>query len=143
MLFHGNPLLIQGFNTFLPKAYRIDVSADPLDPITIKVTTPMGTPMGTMTKLRSLYPELSRRARFRPSRNATVRSTFSASIRERFSPNGSPCVPSSRSTRIRCHVLSWISQPIDNGRSAFHGQSKQQASRRTANQPNLTMPSST
>ncbi|KAF9055963.1 hypothetical protein BJ165DRAFT_1429814 [Panaeolus papilionaceus] len=42
-LFHGNPLLIQGFNTFLPVGYRIDVSADPLDPNTITVTTPMGT----------------------------------------------------------------------------------------------------
>ncbi|PPQ64081.1 hypothetical protein CVT24_008894 [Panaeolus cyanescens] len=42
-LFHGNPVLIQGFNTFLPVGYRIDVSADPLDPNTITVTTPMGT----------------------------------------------------------------------------------------------------
>ncbi|KAF9567836.1 hypothetical protein CPC08DRAFT_680594 [Agrocybe pediades] len=42
-LFHGNPYLIQGFNTFLPMGYRIDVSADPLDPNTITVTTPLGT----------------------------------------------------------------------------------------------------
>ncbi|KAF8899118.1 hypothetical protein BD779DRAFT_61530 [Infundibulicybe gibba] len=42
-LFHGNPDLIQGFNTFLPFGYRIDISADPLDPNTITVTTPMGT----------------------------------------------------------------------------------------------------
>ena len=42
-LFHGNPYLIQGFNTFLPVGYRIDISADPSDPNTITVTTPMGT----------------------------------------------------------------------------------------------------
>ncbi|KAJ7082535.1 histone deacetylase complex, SIN3 component [Mycena crocata] len=42
-LFHGNPVLIQGFNTFLPVGYRIDVSKNPMDPNTITVTTPMGT----------------------------------------------------------------------------------------------------
>ncbi|KAG7452216.1 uncharacterized protein BT62DRAFT_926424 [Guyanagaster necrorhizus] len=42
-LFHGNPSLIGGFNTFLPAGYHIDVSADPLDPNTITVTTPQGT----------------------------------------------------------------------------------------------------
>ncbi|KAG6919038.1 hypothetical protein DXG01_009748 [Tephrocybe rancida] len=41
-LFHGNPVLIQGFNTFLPVGYRIDIS-DPADPNTITVTTPQGT----------------------------------------------------------------------------------------------------
>ncbi|EAU92595.2 transcription regulatory protein [Coprinopsis cinerea okayama7 len=41
-LFHGNPTLIQGFNTFLPVGYRIDISADPSDN-TITVTTPNGT----------------------------------------------------------------------------------------------------
>ncbi|KAF6754256.1 transcription regulatory protein [Ephemerocybe angulata] len=41
-LFHGNPELIQGFNTFLPAGYRIDISADPHDH-TIIVTTPTGT----------------------------------------------------------------------------------------------------
>jgi paired amphipathic helix protein Sin3a len=51
MLFHGNPLLIQGFNTFLPQGYRIDVSADPHDPNTIKVTTPMGTTTQTTNSL--------------------------------------------------------------------------------------------
>ncbi|KAJ6601223.1 histone deacetylase complex, SIN3 component [Mycena vulgaris] len=41
-LFHGNRELIQGFNTFLPLGYRIDVSRNPLEPHTITVTTPMG-----------------------------------------------------------------------------------------------------
>ncbi|KAJ2925668.1 hypothetical protein H1R20_g11426, partial [Candolleomyces eurysporus] len=40
-LFHGNPALIQGFNTFLPQGYRIDISPD--HDHTITVTTPMGT----------------------------------------------------------------------------------------------------
>ncbi|KAJ7603117.1 histone deacetylase complex, SIN3 component [Roridomyces roridus] len=39
-LFHGNPSLIQGFNTFLPLGYRIDVSHSDH---TITVTTPTGT----------------------------------------------------------------------------------------------------
>jgi len=42
-LFKGHPVLIQGFNTFLPVGYRIDVSTDPLDPTSITVTTPTGT----------------------------------------------------------------------------------------------------
>lgn len=41
-LFLGYPTLIQGFNTFLPVGYRIDIS-DPLDSNTITVTTPLGT----------------------------------------------------------------------------------------------------
>lgn len=39
-LFKGYPVLIQGFNTFLPQGYRIDCTNNPDDPI--KVTTPMG-----------------------------------------------------------------------------------------------------
>ncbi|CAH1832939.1 unnamed protein product [Saccharomyces cerevisiae] len=40
-LFRGYPILIQGFNTFLPQGYRIECSSNPDDPI--RVTTPMGT----------------------------------------------------------------------------------------------------
>ena len=40
MLFHGNPYLIEGFNTFLPPGYHINASADPS---LITVTTPLGT----------------------------------------------------------------------------------------------------
>lgn len=43
MLFHGNSDLIQGFNTFLPPGYRIEVSNDPNEPNLITVTTPSGT----------------------------------------------------------------------------------------------------
>ncbi|PCH34038.1 hypothetical protein WOLCODRAFT_94711 [Wolfiporia cocos MD-104 SS10] len=43
MLFRGNPYLIQGFNTFLPPGYRIELSADPRNADTITVTTPSGT----------------------------------------------------------------------------------------------------
>ena len=43
MLFHGNPYLIEGFNTFLPPGYHINASADPRDPGLITVTTPLGT----------------------------------------------------------------------------------------------------
>ena len=39
MLFHGNPALIQGFNTFLPPGYRIELSSNPSG---ITVTTPNG-----------------------------------------------------------------------------------------------------
>lgn len=42
-LFHGNPYLIEGFNTFLPPGYHIHMSEDPRDPDIITVTTPMGT----------------------------------------------------------------------------------------------------
>ncbi|KAI0315665.1 hypothetical protein OF83DRAFT_1061699 [Amylostereum chailletii] len=41
MLFHGNPYLIEGFNTFLPPGYHINAS-DTLDPHAITVTTPTG-----------------------------------------------------------------------------------------------------
>jgi hypothetical protein len=42
-LFHGHPVLIQGFNTFLPVGYRIECSSDPQDEGLITVTTPTGT----------------------------------------------------------------------------------------------------
>ncbi|KAI0074966.1 hypothetical protein K474DRAFT_1773588 [Panus rudis PR-1116 ss-1] len=42
-LFHGHPALIQGFNTFLPPGYRIDINQDALNPNFITVTTPSGT----------------------------------------------------------------------------------------------------
>ena len=42
-LFRGHPMLVQGFNTFLPPGYRIECSMDPSDPNPIRVTTPQGT----------------------------------------------------------------------------------------------------
>lgn len=41
-LFNGHPVLIQGFNTFLPPGYRIECGTDD-NPETIRVTTPSGT----------------------------------------------------------------------------------------------------
>ncbi|KAI0053407.1 hypothetical protein FA95DRAFT_1592176 [Auriscalpium vulgare] len=46
-LFHGNPYLIEGFNTFLPPGYHINASTDPRDPNLITVTTPLGTMTST------------------------------------------------------------------------------------------------
>ncbi|KAH9477606.1 Transcriptional regulatory protein SIN3 [Psilocybe cubensis] len=46
-LFNGHPMLIQGFNTFLPVGYRIECSKDPYDPGYITVTTPSGTTIQT------------------------------------------------------------------------------------------------
>ncbi|KAF8204474.1 hypothetical protein K438DRAFT_1905542 [Mycena galopus ATCC 62051] len=56
-LFHGNRILIQGFNTFLPLGYRIDVSKNPAEPHTITVTTPLG------TTTQNTYAHLPRIAR--------------------------------------------------------------------------------
>jgi paired amphipathic helix protein Sin3a len=42
-LFHGHPSLIQGFNTFLPIGYRIEVGSDAQSSEVITVTTPSGT----------------------------------------------------------------------------------------------------
>ena len=42
-LFHGHPFLIQGFNTFLPVGYRIEVGSDAQSSEVITVTTPSGT----------------------------------------------------------------------------------------------------
>ncbi|KAF8640768.1 hypothetical protein AX17_000418 [Amanita inopinata Kibby_2008] len=56
-LFHGNPTLIQGFNTFLPVGYRIDISVDPTEPHTITVTTPLGT---TTQNINNVYGTLQR-----------------------------------------------------------------------------------
>lgn len=47
-LFAGHPNLIQGFNTFLPPGYRIECGAGN-DPNSIRVTTPMGTTVQSMT----------------------------------------------------------------------------------------------
>ncbi|KAH9005601.1 paired amphipathic helix [Lactarius hatsudake] len=42
-LSHGHPFLIQGFNTFLPVGYRIEVGPDSQSSEVITVTTPSGT----------------------------------------------------------------------------------------------------
>ncbi|KAN0116479.1 hypothetical protein V8E52_005860 [Russula decolorans] len=42
-LFHGHPSLIQGFNTFLPVGYRIEVGSNAQSSEVITVTTPSGT----------------------------------------------------------------------------------------------------
>ncbi|KAH8101975.1 hypothetical protein BXZ70DRAFT_932719 [Cristinia sonorae] len=42
-LFHGHPILIQGFNTFLPAGYRIECDMDGKHNNYITVTTPAGT----------------------------------------------------------------------------------------------------
>ncbi|KAI1003503.1 Paired amphipathic helix protein [Podosphaera aphanis] len=47
-LFAGNPNLIQGFNTFLPPGYRIECGTGS-DPNIIRVTTPMGTTVQSIT----------------------------------------------------------------------------------------------
>ncbi|KAH9220502.1 hypothetical protein DL95DRAFT_433096 [Leptodontidium sp. 2 PMI_412] len=52
-LFAGHPMLIQGFNTFLPPGYRIECGAGN-DPNTIRVTTPMGTTVQSITGGRAL-----------------------------------------------------------------------------------------
>ncbi|KAH9858239.1 hypothetical protein C2E23DRAFT_718829 [Lenzites betulinus] len=56
MLFHGNPYLIQGFNTFLPPGYRIELNNDHSDTITVT------TPMGQVTQRTTMYgmPTLAR-----------------------------------------------------------------------------------
>jgi paired amphipathic helix protein Sin3a len=46
-LFAGHPNLIQGFNTFLPPGYRIECGEG--SPNTIRVTTPMGTTVQSIT----------------------------------------------------------------------------------------------
>ncbi|KAF4635150.1 hypothetical protein G7Y89_g2941 [Cudoniella acicularis] len=56
-LFAGHPNLIQGFNTFLPPGYRIECGAGN-DPNTIRVTTPMGTTVQSITGSgRNALPE--------------------------------------------------------------------------------------
>ncbi|TBU34473.1 hypothetical protein BD311DRAFT_649726 [Dichomitus squalens] len=62
MLFHGHPILIQGFNTFLPPGYRIELNTDHSDTITVT------TPMGQMTQRTTMYgiPTLSRETIIQP-----------------------------------------------------------------------------
>lgn len=55
-LFAGHPNLIQGFNTFLPPGYRIECGAGN-DPNTIRVTTPMGTTVQSITGSGRALPE--------------------------------------------------------------------------------------
>ncbi|KAI6161444.1 hypothetical protein EDD17DRAFT_1587529 [Pisolithus thermaeus] len=79
MLFHGSPPLIQGFNTFLPPGYRIEISSDPSDPNMIIVTTPMGTTTQTTSDparsregaLKSSLPAVSGPPYQQLSRSAT------------------------------------------------------------------------
>lgn len=55
-LFAGHPMLIQGFNTFLPPGYRIECGAGN-DPNTIRVTTPMGTTVQSITGSGRALPD--------------------------------------------------------------------------------------
>lgn len=55
-LFAGHPNLIQGFNTFLPPGYRIECGAGN-DPNTIRVTTPMGTTVQSITGTGRVLPD--------------------------------------------------------------------------------------
>lgn len=55
-LFAGHPNLIQGFNTFLPPGYRIECGAGN-DPNTIRVTTPMGTTVQSITGAGRALPD--------------------------------------------------------------------------------------
>lgn len=55
-LFAGHPNLIQGFNTFLPPGYRIECGAGN-DPNTIRVTTPMGTTVQSITGTGRALPD--------------------------------------------------------------------------------------
>jgi paired amphipathic helix protein Sin3a len=57
-LFAGHPNLIQGFNTFLPPGYRIECGAGN-DPNTIRVTTPMGTTVQSITGAGRALPDSS------------------------------------------------------------------------------------
>lgn len=60
-LFAGHPNLIQGFNTFLPPGYRIECGTGN-DPNTIRVTTPMGTTVQSITGAgRTTLPESGNR----------------------------------------------------------------------------------
>jgi paired amphipathic helix protein Sin3a len=85
MLFHGNPDLIQGFNTFLPPGYRIEMSADPHDPNIITVTTPLG----TTTQSTSAFEQISRVTRD----PATAKSSLS------LPPTAGPAFPFQPMTR--------------------------------------------
>jgi len=55
-LFAGHPNLIQGFNTFLPPGYRIECGTGS-DPNTIRVTTPMGTTVQSITGSGRALPD--------------------------------------------------------------------------------------
>lgn len=57
-LFAGHPNLIQGFNTFLPPGYRIECGTGS-DPNTIRVTTPMGTTVQSITGTGRALPDAS------------------------------------------------------------------------------------
>lgn len=52
-LFKGHPMLIQGFNTFLPAGYRIECNVDQHDTNFITVTTPSGTTVQSQPHYRA------------------------------------------------------------------------------------------
>jgi len=55
-LFAGHPNLIQGFNTFLPPGYRIECGSGN-DPNSIRVTTPMGSTVHSITGAGRALPD--------------------------------------------------------------------------------------
>jgi len=57
-LFRGNPFLIEGFNTFLPPGYCIEVGSDAQSSGVITVTTPSGTMLQSTSSPSVLPPPL-------------------------------------------------------------------------------------
>ncbi|EGO30319.1 hypothetical protein SERLADRAFT_444328 [Serpula lacrymans var. lacrymans S7.9] len=103
LLFHGNPYLIQGFNTFLPPGYRIEMSEDPREINFITVTTPTG----TTTQNTSAWCQSSRQSRdgLGPARPSLPGHNFVNIAPQSFMP------PLSRS--ITPYQLSHMQPPFD------------------------------
>ncbi|KAF8846145.1 hypothetical protein BDN67DRAFT_986507 [Paxillus ammoniavirescens] len=108
MLFHGNPGLIQGFNTFLPPGYRIEVSADPRDPNTIKVTTPSG----TTTQTTNIFEPLPRATREGGARSGLVAPA-----------GGGSGLPFQMSRSITPYQMSHMQHPFDTLSAGLQGSS--------------------
>ncbi|MCJ1249064.1 Transcriptional regulatory protein sin3 [Trapelia coarctata] len=77
-LFNGHPELIQGFNTFLPPGYHIECGAND-DPNSIRVTTPMGTTVSSMTNIPHHMNGMS---------NGNVMEPNGSSPRQNYNENG-------------------------------------------------------
>src|SRR5450755_1376722 len=92
-LFTGHPMLIQGFNTFLPPGYRIECGTEE-NPNAIRVTTPMGTHLTSMQPAPKQQENFDRfppgptPQQFQERGRQLWNSILSGPAREGFSPNG-------------------------------------------------------
>lgn len=131
-LFAGNPELIQGFNTFLPPGYRIEVvgggpggegGEGGFGGGSIRVTTPMGTTVSAMPQARPLSRQDGAADGLRPGTYTPQPGQQSAQMI--FSPSGRPLGPAITGGQPQQHLSPLEAARRQEEQQAMHAREQQ------------------